>query len=169
MKRNAHARMHFICLRRKFRELSCLIVFSSREILQLICFDEPGLLFHKTLIARCDAIKLWISRWSLLRDRFASFISLSPTLHLFTIRAHLGRPETSRLLQCIFAFRSSGEIAAAGWIHLAESQYARNVLCIHTQRHRMRERKSRRYAPSEASTLARFIVFLLMPRLTLRE
>lgn len=64
-----------------------LIVFSSREILQLISFGE--LLFHSAWPWR--VIKLRISRRFLLRDRFASFISLCPALHLFTIRARYGR------------------------------------------------------------------------------
>lgn len=126
--------MHFICLRRKFRELSHLIVFSSREILQLICFDEPRIIVSQNAHRSCDAIKLRISRWSPLRDRFASFISLSPTLHLFTIRARLGRRKQVICYNVFSLF--GGEIAAAGWKHLAKSQYARNVLCIHTDRKR---------------------------------
>lgn len=51
---------------------------------------DGGLLFHNAHCSR-GAIKLRISRWFLLRDRFASFISLSPVLHLFTIRARLSR------------------------------------------------------------------------------
>lgn len=159
--------MHFICLRRKFRELSRLIVFSSREILQLICFDEPGIIVSQNAHRSCDAIKLRISRWSLLRDRFASFISLSPTLHLFTIRAHLGR---RKRVVCYNVFSLFGH---PGRSRLLDGNISRNrnmhgTCYAYTQTGREKIAALRSIA-SEASTLARFIVFLLMPRLTPRE
>ena len=72
-------------------ELPHLIVFSSREILQLICFDDSTADYYFITCIVSVTIKLRISRWFLLRDRFASFISLSPALHLFTIRARFYR------------------------------------------------------------------------------
>lgn len=155
--------MHFICLRRKFRVAAFNRIFFAWNITtNLFRRVDGGLLFHNAHCSR-DAIKLQISRWFLLRDRFASFISLFPAPSFVYDTCLPRSSETSRLLQCIFAFRPSGEIAVVGWKHLAESQYARNVLCIHADR----KRKSWRYAPSHwKRQLVRFIVFLLIPRLT---
>lgn len=83
--------MHFICLRRKFRVAAFNRIFFAWNITtNLFRRVDGGLLFHNAHCSR-DAIKLRISRWFLLRDRFASFISLFSVLHLFTIRARLGR------------------------------------------------------------------------------
>lgn len=83
--------MHFICLRRKFRVAAFNRIFFAWNITTNLFRRLDGrLLFHNAHCNR-DAIKLRISRWFLLRDRFASFISLYPALHLFTIRARLGR------------------------------------------------------------------------------
>jgi len=83
--------MRFVCLRRKFRVTTFNRIFFAWNITtNLFRRFDGGLLFHNVHCIR-NAIKLRISRWFLLRDRFASFISLSPALHLFTIRARLDR------------------------------------------------------------------------------
>lgn len=68
---------------------SCHIFFAWNITTNL--FRRARIIVSQNAHRSRDAIKLRISRWSPLRDRFASFISLSPTLHLFTIRARLGR------------------------------------------------------------------------------
>ena len=82
--------MHFVCLRRKFRVTTFNRIFFAWNITTNLFRRFGGLLFHNVHCIR-NAIKLRISRWFLLRDRFASFISLSPALHLFTIRARFYR------------------------------------------------------------------------------
>lgn len=157
--------MHFICLRRKFKELSHLIVFSSREILQLICFDEPGLLFHKTLIgaampSNCEF--LVGPRYVI--DLQVSLVCPRPFICLRYVLASVAGNKSFVTMY----FRFSAVRGDRGcWMETSRGIAICTERVMHT--HRQEKRKSRCSIASAASTPARFIVFLLMLRLTPRE
>ena len=121
-------------------ELPHLIVFSSREILQLICFDDSADYYFITCIvsvtpSNCE----FLVGSCYVIDLQVSLVCPRPFICLRYVPASIAGNES--FVTMYFRFSA---VAAVGWKHLTESQYARNVLCIYADR----KRKSLRYAPS---------------------